>query len=282
MIGSENGFDSQFQVASACNLVGATSQQYSLRDLDALQDKNDPSKKSECETMFKAISEAYDCLRDPESRAQYDKYGRDGVREGGGAHGHHFSFAEADEMFRQFATMFGSDGSFASMFADAGSAASSMPAGHASSSFSRTGVGAGHTIGSMFADIDRMMGGMGGGFGGGFGQGGAGMTSFSMSSSSSSSLGSGSGGSRVVGRSSHMETVVRGGKRVTRTVTTLRYADGRTETTTDEREDDASSGDPYLLAGDGFGTDMFGVSDAGGRGGRRGGSSAAGGRIGYF
>ena len=37
----------------------------------------------EAETRFKAISEAYDCLKDPQKRAAYDRYGKAGVQGGG-------------------------------------------------------------------------------------------------------------------------------------------------------------------------------------------------------
>ncbi len=37
------------------------------------------------EAKFKAISEAYDCLKDPQKRAAYDRYGKAGVQGGGGA-----------------------------------------------------------------------------------------------------------------------------------------------------------------------------------------------------
>jgi curved DNA-binding protein CbpA len=230
-----------------------------------MQDKNDASQKKECERMFRAISEAYECLKDPEARAQYDRFGLAGARDGAGAHASHFSFAEADDIFR---AMFGGRDPFANVFSDASQ--TGMPAGHGGG-FSAPLHSSAGSMGSMFAEMDRMMGMMGGGFGGDMG---GGMSSFTMSSSSSTSTsagGAGGGSAGIVGQSSHMETVVRNGKRVTRTVKTVRYADGRTETSTDEREDDASSGDPFLLGAGGFGA-----------GGMLGGGGGGAGRLGYM
>src|SRR4051812_50017777 len=45
-------------------------------------DRNGGSK--EAEERFKAITEAYDVLRDPQKRAAYDRYGEAGLRGGAG------------------------------------------------------------------------------------------------------------------------------------------------------------------------------------------------------
>ena len=41
---------------------------------------------AEQEAKFKAISEAYDCLRDPQKRAAYDRFGKAAFQNGGGGH----------------------------------------------------------------------------------------------------------------------------------------------------------------------------------------------------
>ena len=48
-------------------------------------DKNPGDKQSE--DRFKAISEAYDCLKDPQKRAAYDRFGKAAFQNGGGAGG---------------------------------------------------------------------------------------------------------------------------------------------------------------------------------------------------
>ncbi|HEX8726751.1 MAG TPA: molecular chaperone DnaJ [Gemmatimonadaceae bacterium] len=61
-------------------------------------DRNAGSK--EAEEQFKAITEAYDVLRDPQKRAAYDRYGEAGLRGGGaGAGFHHVDLSEALGIF---------------------------------------------------------------------------------------------------------------------------------------------------------------------------------------
>src|SRR5678815_5928462 len=58
-------------------------------------DRNNGSK--EAEERFKALTEAYDVLRDPQKRAAYDRYGEAGLR--GGAGYHHVDLSEALGIF---------------------------------------------------------------------------------------------------------------------------------------------------------------------------------------
>jgi molecular chaperone DnaJ len=61
-------------------------------------DRNNGSK--EAEESFKAITEAYDVLRDPNKRAAYDRFGEAGLRGGGGNAGfHHVDLSEALSIF---------------------------------------------------------------------------------------------------------------------------------------------------------------------------------------
>src|SRR6266550_2329976 len=59
-------------------------------------DRNNGSK--DAEEKFKAITEAYDVLRDPNKRALYDRYGEAGLR-GGAAGFHHVDLSEALSIF---------------------------------------------------------------------------------------------------------------------------------------------------------------------------------------
>src|SRR3954470_22775385 len=77
-------------------------------------DRNNGSK--EAEEKFKAITEAYDVLRDPDKRALYDRYGEAGLRGGAGGF-HHVDLSEALNIFMRdlgglggFSDLFGGGG----------------------------------------------------------------------------------------------------------------------------------------------------------------------------
>ena len=72
--------------------------------------KYHPDKNAGCkdsEGKFKAISEAYDCLKDPQKRAAYDRFGREGFQNGGfgGGAGAGAGFEGFSDIFE---TIFGS------------------------------------------------------------------------------------------------------------------------------------------------------------------------------
>ncbi len=75
-------------------------------------DRNNGSK--DAEEKFKAITEAYDVLRDPDKRAVYDRYGEAGLR--GGAGFHHVDLSEALSIFMRD---LGGLGGFGDLFASA-------------------------------------------------------------------------------------------------------------------------------------------------------------------
>src|SRR5947199_10081874 len=77
-------------------------------------DRNNGAK--EAEEKFKAITEAYDVLRDGNKRALYDRYGEAGLR-GGAAGFHHVDLSEALNIFMRdlgglggFGDLFGGSG----------------------------------------------------------------------------------------------------------------------------------------------------------------------------
>ncbi|HJQ20971.1 MAG TPA: molecular chaperone DnaJ [Gemmatimonadaceae bacterium] len=88
-------------------------------------DRNNGS--AESEERFKALTEAYDVLRDPNKRAAYDRYGEAGLRgAAGGAGFHHFDLSEALNVFMRD---FGFGGGFGSIFGEAPRQGGSVRAG---------------------------------------------------------------------------------------------------------------------------------------------------------
>ncbi len=61
---------------------------------------------AEAEAKFKELSQAYDCLKDPQKRATYDHYGREAYENGGmgnaGGGGGHQGFGDFSDIFNQF------------------------------------------------------------------------------------------------------------------------------------------------------------------------------------
>ncbi len=55
----------------------------------------------ESESKFKAINEAYDCLKDPQKRAAYDRYGKAAFQNGGGS-GAGAGFGDFSDIFESF------------------------------------------------------------------------------------------------------------------------------------------------------------------------------------
>jgi len=64
-------------------------------------DRNQDNKK-EAESRFKEIGEAYSVLSDAAKRKQYDLLGSDGLNSAHFSSGNHFTFGNAEDIFRQF------------------------------------------------------------------------------------------------------------------------------------------------------------------------------------
>lgn len=175
------------------------------------------------EMNFKRLSEAYEVLTDSNKRAVYDKFGKDGLVNGGGSGGFNtdgsgfppgasffggafnmfggggpsfgFSFRDPNEVFREF---FGSD-PFNDYFADMTGGTSNTQ--HSGNSQDRNnGQARSSGAGSMFMNPFDVLGGL---------EGFGGMTGGSMSMSSSSASG---GGPNVKRISTSVKTV--GGKKI--------------------------------------------------------------------
>jgi molecular chaperone DnaJ len=75
-----------------------------------LAKEHHPDRKNGCkdsEARFKAISEAYDCLRDPQKRAAYDRFGKAAFQNGAGGASDPFGAAGFDGFSDIFSSIFG-------------------------------------------------------------------------------------------------------------------------------------------------------------------------------
>lgn len=106
MAATEVDFYSLLQVSRDCD--GATlKSSYRKLAMKYHPDRNPGD--AEAEARFKAISAAYDCLKDPQKRAAYDQYGHEafvsGMSGGGGRGGPQGDFGDLGDIFE---TIFGS------------------------------------------------------------------------------------------------------------------------------------------------------------------------------
>lgn len=204
-------------------------------------DKN-PDDQANAEAMFKAVSEAYEVLSDPDKRSVYDAMGWAGLEGaggggagGGGGGGFHSGFARGGATFHDPFEIFSQFFGGRDPFADFGGGFDDdffSPRGRRANGAQRQGgmvggmmggmMGGGLFGGGMMGGFDDMMGG---------GMMGGGSSSFSFSSSSSTM---GHGGGRSVSK----QTVISNGRRVTKVTT--READGTVHT--EQYEEDAGGG----------------------------------------
>jgi len=131
----------------------------------ALRFHPDKNHEAGAEEKFKEISEAYEVLSDKDKRAAFDRFGAEGMRQGGssgmGSPSHGFTFTHGSDPFEVFRTFFGGrdpfseafgEDPFSTMFAGPHSAAATGSIFRNDPFFSGTRLG-GRGSGSVFDDL---------------------------------------------------------------------------------------------------------------------------------